>query len=107
MNDRLPPCDLLWGPFGSLNDRMWRLTFSNPYAPSTAAARILTGSRCGLMSSSSSTTYPEMVPSENVTTKPSSPSLSTFTILICSGMRGSVVQLWTDNCSFLLTLHHR
>jgi hypothetical protein len=40
----------------------------------------VTGSRCGLNSRSSSTTYPAVVPSENVTIKPSSPSSSTVRI---------------------------
>ena len=42
----------------------------------------LTDSRIGLSNSNSSATYPPVVPSENVTIRPSSPSFSTFSICI-------------------------
>jgi hypothetical protein len=48
------------------------------------------GSRCGLISSSSSDKYPAVVPSENVTINPSSPSRSTVRIRIVSDMRSTI-----------------
>ena len=50
------------------------------------SGRKAAGSRCGLNSRSSSVTYPAIVPSENVTIKPSSPSRSTVSICIGSSI---------------------
>ena len=65
--------------------------------------RGLIDSRCGLNSSNSSTTYAVIVPSENATMRPSSPSRSTFRIdmllLIGNKLNRGVFMV----CSILLT----
>ena len=60
-------------------------------------------SRTGLSSSSSSITYPPVVPSENVTTSPSLPSNSTASIWILRFMRGLLHAEEMSGCSELLT----
>jgi hypothetical protein len=63
-----------------------------------------TGSRNGLNSRSSSVTYPAVVPSENVTMNPSSPSRSTFSIRIGSPIGRVYTVARLLNCLVLLTL---
>jgi hypothetical protein len=60
-------------------------------------------SRYGLSASSSSMTYPPIVPSENVTRSPSSPSNSTASSLIPSRMRARIQPEGTAGCAKLLT----
>jgi hypothetical protein len=61
------------------------------------------GSRKGLNSKSSSTTYPALVPSEKVTIKPSSPSRSTVNIRTGSAMGRVYAITGFANCLVLLT----
>ena len=63
---------------------------------------IFTRSRTGLRCSSSSTTYPPVVPSENVTTIPSLPSNSTASIWISPFIRRLLHWEGMADCSELL-----
>jgi hypothetical protein len=63
-----------------------------------------TGSRRGLRCSNSSATYPALVPSEKVTIRPSSQSLSTFSMVVLSVMTESVPHYQTGRCPILLIL---
>ena len=63
-----------------------------------------TSSRSGLSDSNSSTTYPAVVPSENVTIRPSSPSFSTFNMcIVLSVMAGRILHCQAADCPLLLT----
>jgi hypothetical protein len=62
-----------------------------------------TCSRRGLSSSNSSTTYPAIVPSENATVRPSSPSFSTLKMCMSSPMQREYLSAKLRQCPRLLT----
>ncbi len=63
----------------------------------------LSASRMGLSNSNSSATYPAIVPSENVTITPSSPSFSTFSMMMASLMGKRIPLCQTSGCPILLS----
>jgi hypothetical protein len=83
-----------------------RITFSGRSAalPRRSERFDSLGSRNGLNSRSSSVTYPAVVPSENVTINPSSPSRSTFSIRIGSAIGRVYTIARLASCLVLLTL---
>lgn len=82
---------------GKTMDRGWLKVVQ-----SATGAVSLTASRMGLISSNSSTTYPHIVPSENVTISPSSPSYSALRMCISPDMLESLSQFHAGVCSMLV-----